>query len=181
MSKMSEEQKQVVIPLYKWVSKQMTEWEIYMPPKPTTTGWDLELRRKNLYLCIEAKYITRSFIYSFSRLTTSPLTQKRLHLMKRNDCSPCARSCWAIGTSYQSRDIYQILLDYLIRHLDFWWHYFEDLKMQYVFFIENKKVARISFKNLLLIAEKYREKTDGKNTNERRIIAEQLTKRFKYG
>ena len=175
---MNAERKHVVIPILRRYEKK-ANWVSYMPSNPSgETGWDLELRRKNLYLCIEAKYITRSFISSFSQLATSPLTKKKLHLMKVETSSACARPCWAIGSSYQTRHVYQILFDYLVRNLDFWKHYSEDLKMQYVFFIKKKKISRISFKRLLQLADTYHEKTPLKNTTERRVIADQLMRRY---
>ena len=175
------ESEYVVKPLIKWFGKQKTKWELRFPKNATAeTGWDLEARRKNLDLLIEAKYINGPFISSFSQLVTSPLTNRAQHFMKMKDKSWCSYSCWAIGTSYQSRNVYQIIFDYFVRNPSFWEHYREDLRVKYVFFVRDGKTAKISFERLLALAGIYNREVAGKNRNERREVAERLMKKLNY-
>lgn len=169
------EREYVVEPLKYWFEKQEIKWDVKLPQNATSEiGWDLETRRKNLDLLIEAKYIQRSFISSFSQLVTSPLTKRAQRFMKRKGKSWCAHPCWAIGTSYKTRNIYQLIFDYFVRNPTFWKHYHEDLNLKYVFFVIDGKVAKITFKRLLGLAETYTYKTSGKKTAERREVAEKL-------
>jgi len=59
---MTKEERFVVRPLVRWFGNQQAHWEIKQPRYDTSaTGWDIEARRKNCDLLIEAKYITGSF------------------------------------------------------------------------------------------------------------------------
>jgi hypothetical protein len=176
----SAEREHVVKPLKKWLEKQNTKWDVRVPPNATETGWDVEARRKNRDLLIEAKYITRSFIGSFSPLVTSPLTNRYQHSMKKKLKSWCSCTCWAIGTNYKTRNIYQILFDYFGRNLEFWKHYGEDLDLYYVYFVKNKKVARIRYSKLLNIATVYSLQGAGETKTKQREIAEKLMSNLKY-
>lgn len=73
------EQKYVLEPVKDWFENQKAGWVLYTPRNATDTGWDIEARRKNQDLLIEAKYIKHSFISSFSQLVTSPLTNRAQH------------------------------------------------------------------------------------------------------
>ena len=73
-------------PLEKWLRKQHPNWEFDKPKNPIgSTGWDLEVRRKNKDLLIEAKFITRSNIASVSGLVTAPLVKRPQSFMKKKD------------------------------------------------------------------------------------------------
>ena len=166
------EREYVVKPIKMWLEKQKAKWDVYIPPTPNEIGWDLEARRPNMDILVEAKYITSSFIGSFSSLVTSPLTKRSQHFMKTKDKSWCYHVCWAIGTNRDIEQIYQNIFDYIIRNLDFWKHYSEDLKVYYVYFVSDKKVTRILFKKLLEIAENYKSKATGHKQD--RVIAKRL-------
>jgi hypothetical protein len=59
---MTKEEKYVVNPLSRWFKRQKAGWKLYRPLFGTAaTGWDLEARRKNQDLLIEAKYIDGPF------------------------------------------------------------------------------------------------------------------------
>lgn len=180
-TRVNAEREYVVKPLINWFKKQKTNWDLYLPENATAqTGWDLEARRKNLDLLVEAKYVTGPFITSFSRLVTSPLTNRAQHFMKIKSKSWCANVCWAIGSNYITRNVYQLILDYFVRNPSFWKHYCEDLNVKYIFFVKDDKVARIPFKRLLDIAEIYDEEATGKGRNERREIAGKLMNKCIY-
>ncbi|MFA5629332.1 MAG: hypothetical protein WC958_03655 [Dehalococcoidales bacterium] len=175
------ERENVVKPLKKWLESQNTKWETYMPPHPTSKGWDLEASRPNCDLLIEAKYIQRSFIASFSYLVTSPLPDRKQYFAVRKPKKWCAHHCWAIGSSnYKTRELYQLIFDYLIRCPTFWRHYKEDLGMKYVYFVINGKVAKVDFGKLLDYSETYKKNTAEKTTEGKRAIAEDLMKNVKY-
>jgi len=174
------EQKYVVKPLEDWFKRQKAKWILQPRKSSTTTGWDIQARRKNQDLLIEAKYIQRSFIGSFSQLVTSPLPRKTQDFMKNKDESWCADKGWAIGSSYKTRNIYQLIFDYFGRNPEFWEHYCQDLKVKYVFFVKENRVGRILFTKLLKIADSYARQTVGMNCNQRRTIADQLMKNLSY-
>jgi hypothetical protein len=55
---MTKEEQFVVKPLLKRLRKQKAQWEVHRPKYGTSaTGWDIEARRKNLDMLIEAKYL----------------------------------------------------------------------------------------------------------------------------
>ena len=60
--------------------------------------------------------------------------------------------------------LYQILFDFMGRHSGFWAHYGEDLRMKYIFFVQEGKVTRIPFADFLVMTQRYVELTtaDGK-------------------
>lgn len=101
-------------------------------------------------------------------------------MTKRKTSSWCAHPCWAMGSSYKTRNIYQLIFDYFVRNPDFWKHYCEDLNLKYVFFVKDGRVAKILFERLLSVAETYSKKATGKKTSERRLVAEQLMKKVIY-
>jgi hypothetical protein len=84
-----------------------------------------------------------------------------------------AVACWAIGCGYQKGRIYQILFDCLVRNVDFWESYSKLLKVKYIFFVDDQRVAKISFSRILSLTEKYRPSL-GKSLSERRMRAEEL-------
>ena len=172
---MTKEEKFVVYPLYKWFKEQKAGWKLYKPKYGTSaTGWDIEAQRKNKDLLIEAKFIDSAFLASFTGMVTASLANRPQHFMKRKYRGWSHGICWAIGTSYPQRNIYQLLFDYLVRNLHFWKHYAADLKMNYVFFVVNGVVTRIKFDKILLLAKLYKTKTNRKNLAERRNVAEKL-------
>lgn len=175
---MTQEEKFVVDPLVRWFKNQRVQWRIHRPAYATSaTGWDIEVRRKNLDLLIEAKYISGPFLSSFTGLVTAPLAKRRQQLMVRKYRSRSYGVCWAIGAEYAMRNIYQILLDYLARNPVFWKHYSKDLRMMYVFFVENGKVTRIQFTTLLRLAEQYSKQVGDCLLRKRRLFAEELMRR----
>lgn len=176
---MTKEEKFVVNPMMRWLKQQKADWKLYKPRYGTSaTGWDIEARRKNKDLLIEAKYIDGPFLASFTGMVTAPLANRPQHFIVKKYRGWSHGICWAIGTNYTQRNIYQLLFDYFIRNLHFWKHYVEDLRMDYVFFVENGKVAKISFGKILLLAKLYKLKASGKNLKERREMADELLGRF---
>lgn len=184
---LTQEEKKVVLPLKKWLERRKTKWiKKNMPNYGTAaTGWDLEFERHDLVLLIEAKYFQRSFIGSFSGLVTAPLTHRKQKSIKTKYRSWCAYVCWAIGSSYASRNIYQLLFDYIGRNMDFWRSYGQILKMKYVFFVKEGKVIRLSWSQFLKASEVYVAKVnklpnhDSKmKLGERREIADKIMQRY---
>lgn len=168
------EYKAVIEPLERWFKNQRANWKTRKCEYPTAeTGWDLEARRKNCDLLIEAKYIQKAFISGFSGLVCAPLVKRRQYYMKRKDKSWCNWVCWAIGSSYETRNIYQLLLDYIARNLTFWSHYGNDLKMKYIFFVDkNQSVSFISWKKMCENAKKFAPYADDNLENRRKLANE---------
>jgi hypothetical protein len=170
------EQEAVINPLKKWFKGQRAKWETKGCKHPIgETGWDLEARRKNCDLLIEAKYIKGPFVSSFSGLLSAPLTNRSMRFMKIKKTSWCYKVCWAIGTSYKT-PIYHRLLDYFVRNLAFYYHYGKDVKMAYIFFVDDQgKITLISWENILKVAKDYRTRTKG-NSNKK--LAENLVSKY---
>jgi hypothetical protein len=164
----------VVSPLINWLQAQKPGWIVHHPKYHTSArGWDIEAWRENEYLLIEAKYIAASSISSFSGLVSAPLAMRAQHW---NDPSWC---CWAVGIKPQienrGRHVYQIFFDYLARNVEFWKHYSEDLRMKYIFFVQEGDVTMVSFSDFLDMTKLYSDRTDKKTPcKARRQIAEDL-------
>jgi hypothetical protein len=172
----TKEEKYVVKPLIRWFRRQEARWTIRTPGYGTSErGWDIEARRKNQDLLIEAKYIDGPFLSSFSGLVAAPLASRVQHFMRRETQSWPYRVCWAIGTPHTEDRLYQILLDYLARNLKFWGHYHKELRVEYVFFVRRNSVARVRFRDLILVASTYaREVSDNDQLHYRRSVADHL-------
>lgn len=176
---MTKEEKFVVNPLIQWFKRQKAPWKLYRPKHGVSaTGWDIEARRKNQDLLIEAKFIDGPFLSSFAGLVTAPLAHRRQHFMARKYRSWSYGICWAIGASYTKRNMHQILLDYLMRNPEFWKHYCKDLRLKYVFFVQKNKVAKIRFTQLLNVANLYGKNLRGKKLPEKRTIAGALMEKY---
>lgn len=176
---MTKEEKFVVLPLMGWFRRQRADWKLYKPRYGTAaTGWDIEASRKNRDLLIEAKYIDGPFLASLGGMVTAPLANRPQHSMTRKYRGWSFGVCWAMGSSYDQRNVYQLLFDYFIRNLNFWKHYAQDLRMEYIFFVEDGKVARISFSKILVLAKSYKLKASSKNLKERRLVADELIRRL---
>lgn len=176
---MTKEEKFVVNPLIQWFKHQKAGWKLYKPNYGTAaTGWDIEAQRKNQDLLIEAKYIDGPFLGSFMGLVTAPLANRPQHLIKRKYRSWSYAICWAIGTNYLQRNIYQLLFDYFGRNLIFWNHYSKDLRVKYIFFVQNGKIAKVLFSKFLDLGKTYKKKAERKSLAERRLLAEELTKKI---
>ncbi len=176
---MNNEHELVVKPLIKWFNSQKANWQLDCPKYPTAaTGWDLQARRKNQDLLIEAKYITGRFISYFSGMVCAPMSNKKQSFMKRKSHGWNEGVCWAIGTSFKTRDVFQILLDYLSRNIEFWIFYGNHFRMKYIFFISDSKVKKINWTKLIQIAAKYLDVQNQKKLNllERRVLAAKLMK-----
>lgn len=172
---MTNEEKFVVNPLCRWFKRQKAGWKLYRPKYGVAaTGWDIEAQRKNQDLLIEAKYIDGPFLASLNGLVTAPLANRPQHMIKRKYRSWSYGICWAIGAGYAKRNLYQLLFDYFMQNLPFWNHYSEDLRMKYVFFVENGHVAKISFGKIIRLAVQYKRLAKGEKLNKRRIIADML-------
>jgi hypothetical protein len=179
---MTKEEQHVVKPLVRWFRHQK-RWSIKTPRHGTSErGWDIEARRKNQDLLIEAKYIDGPFLSSFSGLVAAPLASRAQHFMRRKKQSWSYRVCWAIGTPYSEDHLYQILLDYIARNLKFWGHYHKDLRLKYVFFVRRNSVARVGFRDLILVAGAYaKEVSDNDRLHYRRSVADHLLgQRLRY-
>jgi hypothetical protein len=178
---MTREEEFVVNPLIDWFQRQKAPWKLYRPKYGTAaTGWDLEARRKNQDLLIEAKYIAGPFLSSFTGLVTAPLARRPQHFMATKYRSWSYGICWAIGAAYDTRNVYQILLDYFSRNPRFWRHYHEDLRLLYIFFVKEGKVAKVRFPAFLSASDVYAAKTLDKNLIYRRAVADDLMKQIKY-
>jgi hypothetical protein len=187
---MTKEEKFVVNPLEKYFldfERSGARWKIKHRPRfgKSATGWDLQVERHNQVLLIEAKYIQGAFASAFAGLAISPLTNKTEKMKSGKKKSWSSVVCWAIGCGYEKnqRDkmngIYQILLDYLTRNLEFYKCYSKTLKVKYIFFVNNKKVAKISFDKIIGMATRYKPSL-GQSLRERRLLAEDLLKNLKF-
>ncbi len=68
LDEMTKEEKYVVNPLIRWFRRQEARWALKTLRHGTSErGWDIEARRKNQDLLIEAKYIDGPFLSSFFR------------------------------------------------------------------------------------------------------------------
>ena len=180
---MTQEEKFVVNPLEKYfLSKKRSgaKWIIKHRPQYGTseTGWDLQVERKNQVLFIEAKYIRGPFASALAGLVIAPLTNKQEKMKSGKRKSWSAVVCWAIGFGYKRKKytmsrIYQILFDYLARNLEFWRCYTRTLKVEYVFFVDNGKIAKIGFSKIINLAAQYKPAAS-KSLSERRIMAGKL-------
>ncbi|MEK9173031.1 MAG: hypothetical protein AAB594_00460 [Patescibacteria group bacterium] len=189
---MTKEEKFVVDPLEKYfldTKRSGAKWiKKHRPPGRSATGWDLQVERKNQVLLIEAKYIRGPFAAALAGLVIAPLTSKQEKMKSKNRKSWSAVVCWAIGCGYQKGErakkykmsgIYQILFDCLTRNLKFWGCYSKLLKVKYIFFVDNKKVGKISFNRIIDLAEKYKPSMS-KSLHERRLMAEKLLRTLEF-
>ena len=190
---MTKEEKFVVNPLEKYFlnrKRSGAEWVIKHRPRYGTsaTGWDLQVERKNQVLLIEAKYICGPFDSALAGLVIAPLTNKQEKMKSGKKKSWSAVVCWAIGCGYKKSGrvkkykmsgIYQILFNYLARNLEFWECYSRTLKVKYIYFVDNSKVAKISFNNIINLAIQYKSSLD-KSLHERRLVAEELLKTLNF-
>lgn len=81
---MTLEERFVVRPLLRWFKRQKAQWTVVNPRYGSSaTGWDLEARRKNQDLLIEAKYIDGPFLASFAGLVAAPLANRPQRFMVR--------------------------------------------------------------------------------------------------
>lgn len=97
---MTKEEEFVVNPLCEWFQSQKAGWEKPLKPNrgKSATGWDIEIKRKNMDLLIEAKYVDKQSITSvIAGLVLAPLTDRRQRCMKTKYRSWCHYVCWAIG------------------------------------------------------------------------------------
>ncbi|QQG42481.1 MAG: hypothetical protein HYW15_03165 [Candidatus Giovannonibacteria bacterium] len=181
---MTQEEKFVVNPLEKYFldpKRSGAKWTRKDRSRGMSeTGWDLQVERKKQVLLIEAKYIRGPFASAFAGLTIAPLTNRPEKMKNNLYRSRYSVICWAIGFGYKRRKykmsrIYQILFDYLARNLEFWECYSKTLKVMYIFFVDNQKVAKISFSKIINLAARY-ELSIKKSLPERRAIAEKLLK-----
>ena len=163
---MTKEEEFVVNPLEKYFSDKKrsgAKWHILHRPSFGTaaTGWDLQVERHNQVLLIEAKYIRGPFAASLAGLVTSPLSSRPENRQKlyRTWSAVC---CWAIGSGYPTvekyrlRNVHQILLDYFSRNIEFWRCYSRTLKVKYIFFVDNERVAKLRFETLIDVACEYK-------------------------
>jgi len=155
---MTNEEKFVIEPLVAWFGRQKVKWEIVVRPANGTseTGWDLEVRRKNQDLLVEAKFMSRSSASAISGLISAPLLNRPQKSMANKYRSWCYKVCWAIGmNTNDKRNINQILLDIFDRSPEFWCHYQQDLNVKYIFLVKDGFVAKVPFKSLLNLASLY--------------------------
>lgn len=190
---MNPEAKFVVNPLEKYFldyERSGARWKIKDRPKhpSSATGWDLQVEHVNRVLLIEAKYIKGPFASALAGLTISPLVNRPEKMKRDLYRSRFAIVCWAIGCGYQRGErvkkykmsgIYQILFDCFARNLKFWKYYSKILKVEYIFFIDNGKVAKISFIKIINLAERYKSFIN-KSLHERRLAAEKLMRNINF-
>ena len=181
---MNPETKFVVNPLEKYFlnsKRSGAKWNTKDKPRfeSSATGWDLQMERKNQVLLFEAKYIRGPFASALAGLVIAPLTNKTEKMKSGKKKSWSSVVCWAIGSSYKKNAIYQILLDYLTRNSEFWKCYSKILKVKYIYFVDNQKVAKISFDKIINLATQYKSSSD-KSLQERRLVAGNLLKNLKF-
>ena len=161
-----------------WLKGQKAHWDIHTPSHETSEkGWDIEASRKNQDLLIEAKYIAGPSLSSLAGLVTAPLAMRTQRSMARKYRSWCHGVCWAIGIK-PPRSMYQILFDFIARNPRFWKHYGQDLRMKYIFFVQEGEVTRIPFAAFLRITDLYADRAEGKTLAARRQIAADLLSRY---
>ena len=179
----------VVNPLKKYFLNQKrsgARWRIKAEPdyERFATGWDLQVERHNQVLLIEAKYFNKSFISSFAGLVSAPLTNRSEKMKSKKKKSWSAVVCWAVGSGYKDRNIYQILFDYLVRDIIFYKAYSKILKVKYIYFVSDGCVAKISFKEILRRASWYKHQLnklkEGIDLNQKRKIVNQLMGNLKF-
>ena len=180
---MNSETKFIVNPLEKYFldfKRSGARWNTKHKPKfeSSATGWDLQMERKNQVLLVEAKYIKGPFTSALAGLVIAPLSNRPEKMKSKKNRSWSSVICWAIGSGYKG-GIYQILFDYLIRNLEFWGYYSKILKVKYIYFVDNGKVARINFDKFINLAKQYGS-LSGKSLHEKRMIAENLLKSLKF-
>ena len=186
----------------RWFKDQEDDWGLYKPAyRAAARGWDIEAKRKKDYLLIEAKYISGPSIAALAGLVAAPLANRALRFKipecnERAGIKPPAKlmpwCCWAIGINppgqvgsevfkSTTRNMYQILFDFMSRNSKFWKHYGEDLRMKYIFFVEKGEVTKIPFTDFLSMTKQYVELTtaDGKKLKERRNIAGDLLNEYR--
>ena len=183
---MNPETKFVVNPLEKYFldfKRSGAKWNTKNKPRfeRSATGWDLQMERKNQVLLFEAKYIKGPFASAFAGLLIAPLSNRPEKMKSKKNRSWSSVICWAIGCGYKNgmSALYQILLDYLARNLEFWECYYKTLKVKYIYFVDNKKIAKIRFDKLIQIATEYKT-SENKSLNERRLVAEFLLNNLKF-
>ena len=187
---MTKEEKFVVDPLEGYfldTKRSGAKWKTKDKPKfgSAATGWDLQMERKNQVLLIEAKYIMGPAVSALAGLVIAPLSNRPEKMNSGKKKSWSSVICWAIGCGYEKNNkykmsgFYQILFDYFARNLKFWRSYSKTLKVKYIYFIDNKKVAKISFDDVIKLASKYKPFTN-KSLHERRLVAEGLLKNLKF-
>lgn len=200
---MTKETKFVVNPLKKFLQsrgRSGARWKVKHQPRHETaeTGWDLQVEHKNKVLLIEAKYIQGPSAAAIAGLTVAPLVYRPEKMKNKNFYrSRYFCICWAIGCGYRvgKRDqkhemggIYQVLLDCLILNLNFWKQYSKILRVKYIYFVNNQKVAKISFNKVINLATRYKFQLDkhlrnkgraGRITEVHRRKIEIKTKRLK--
>lgn len=177
---MNPETKFVVNPLERYFlnsKRSGAKWNTKDKPRfeSSATGWDLQMERKNQVLLFEAKYIRGPFASALAGLVIAPLTNRTEKMKSGKKKSWSSVICWAIGSSYRKNAIYQILLDCLARNSEFWACYSKILKVKYIYFVDNQKVARISFEKIIKIVARYNPSSE-KSLHERRLVAENLLK-----
>ena len=179
---MNRESELVVKPVMRWFKRQQVKWKLFTPSHPiSTTGFDIAAQRHNQHLLIEAKYIHGPFNTALAGLLVAPLSYRPDRHMRREYRSWATGVCWAIGSRHPLENIYQILFDYFYRNPLFWEHYRKDCKMKYVFFIRNKKVARITFQRLLEISKRYSLCVATKQPlQKRRAVAKNLMAKLRF-
>jgi hypothetical protein len=182
---MTKEEKFVVNPLEKYFrdpKRSSAKWNTKHRPKfgSSATGWDLQMERKNQVLLIEAKYIRGPSASALAGLIIAPLVNRSEKMKSKKKKSWCSSICWAIGCGYKRpENIYQKLFDYFTQHLSFWESYFKTLNVKYLFFVNNQKVAKISFDKIINLATQYKSSSN-KSLSERRLVAEKLLKNLKF-
>ena len=190
---MTAEEKFVVNPLEKYFldsKRSGAKWKIKDRPRygKGATGWDLQIERKNQVLLFEAKYIRGPFASALAGLVIAPLTNKTEKMKSKKKKSLSSVICWAIGCGYKGGErnlkykmsgVYQILFDCLVRNLEFWGCYSKILKVKYIYFVDNQKVAKISFNKIINLAIEY-QLPSSKSLHERRLKSEDLLKGLNF-
>lgn len=187
---MTKEEKFVVNPLEAYLLKPKRSgatWTTKGKPKHGVSerGWDLQVARKaeNSVLLIEAKYIRGASFASFlSDLTLSPLPFRPEKMKRDLYRSRNAHPCWAIGSGrktdkHDMTRVYRNLFDYFARNVEFWKCYSRTLKVKFIFFVKDGKVAKVKFLKMVSLSERY---DPSLADDDRTKVAAKLMKRFQF-
>jgi len=153
------------------------DWVVTPLKHPTSeTGWDLKAERPNQVLLIEAKHFGKgSHSSKFAGLLASPLLNRPEKSKSGKYRTWSTALCWAIGIDKKS--FYQWLFDCLKRNFKFYRLYVTELKVKYIYFVEDKKVAKISFEKLLKLLQNYNPPNNAK-LKEKRNKAEEIVQKY---
>lgn len=76
------------------------------------------------------------------------------------------------------RNPFQLLWDYFARNMTFWSHYHKDLKVKYIFLVNEGRVCKMDFNKFLLMSSEYVKCTKGSKLSYRQKVAKDIVKKY---